>query len=160
MESLTKAELADREAIRELLAHYCFLIDSCQPGRMVDEVFTDDAVDDHGLGQWRGREGINAAFDDILTRFAGTAHVLGNIHIELARDEAKSRAYVTAWHWLAPDPSIHPADFVVVGAYLDRLRRDSAGWRIVHRRFRPVGSSVLAVGELPEFLLPTQTGRR
>lgn len=154
MDSVEVAQLADREAIRELLAHYCFCIDSRQPERLVDEVFADDAVDDHGLGEWRGREGIRQAFDDVVARFAGTAHALGNIHIELDGDRAKSRAYVTAWHWLTSDPAVRPADFAVVGAYLDDLRRDPEGWRIVRRRFRPVGSSVLAVGELPDFLLP------
>jgi len=155
VEEATTVALADREAIGELLAHYCFCLDSRRPDRLVDEVFADDAVDDHGLGEWRGRVRIKEAFDDIMARFAGTAHVLGNIHIELAGDEARSRAYVTAWHWLSSEPANRPADFVVVGAYLDDLRRQSNGWRIIRRRFRPVGSSVLAVEELPDFLLPS-----
>ncbi|MCZ7526508.1 MAG: nuclear transport factor 2 family protein [Acidimicrobiia bacterium] len=147
----------DRHAICELLAHYCFLVDSGYHDRLADEVYTADAVDDHGLGEWRGSDAIRRAFAETMARFEGTAHVLGNVHVELDGDRARSRAYVTAWHWLADraEPgTIRPADFVVLGAYLDDLRREPAGWRIARRRFRPVGPSVLAVGELPDFLLP------
>ena len=146
--------LLDREAIRDLLAHYCFCLDAGQPARLADEVFTEDGVDDHGLGEWRGRNSIRAGFVEVMSRFEGTAHVLGNVRIDIDGDEARSSAYVSAWHWLAGGSRDRPADFLVVGVYLDRLRHEPTGWRIAYRRFRPLGPSVLAAGRLPAFLLP------
>lgn len=142
----------DRVAIQELLVHYCFLLDSGRPERIADEIFCADGVDDHGLGEWRGREGLRAGFVKVMEGFAGTAHVLANLHVELAGDTARARSYVTAWHWLPGNASDRPADLVIVGAYLDDLRRDPQGWRVLRRRFRPVGPSVVGTGTLPAFL--------
>ena len=149
--------LTDRVAVGELLVHYCFLLDSRQWERLSDEVFAPDALDDHGLGEWRGADAIRDGFRNIMTRFAGTTHALSNSHIELDGDHARSRCYVSGWHWLASEvpsvtPALGPADFLVIGAYLDDLERRPEGWRIARRRFRPVGPGVLGVGEMPEFL--------
>ena len=116
--------LLDREAIRDLLAHYCFCLDAGQPARLADEVFTEDGVDDHGLGEWRGRNSIRTGFVEVMSRFEGTAHVLGNVRIDIDGDQARSSAYVSAWHWLAGGSRDRPADFLVVGVYLDRLRHE------------------------------------
>lgn len=154
------AELDEREAIRDLLAHYCFLIDSSQSHLLTTEIFTPDAVDDHGMGEWRGSEEIGRAFAALMPRFEGTAHVLGNVRIELDGDRARTSAYVTAWHWLARTSGrgrIRPADFVAVGVYLDEMAKGPGGWRITRRRFRPLGPSSLGVGELPPWLLPQKS---
>jgi hypothetical protein len=156
---MTTSELADREAIKDLLAHYCFLVDSKQSHLLTKEIFTPDAIDDHGLGEWRGWQEIGRAFADLMPRFESTAHVLGNIRVELDRDRARSRSYVTAWHWLARTADrgrFRPADFVALGIYLDEMRKESEGWRISRRRFRPLGPSSLGIGELPPWLLPRQ----
>ncbi len=152
----TLRTLEDRVEIGELLAHYCYLLDSRQWDRLSGEVFAPDALDDHGLGQWRGAAAITAGFRAVMAHFSGTMHSLSNPHLELEGDRARSRCYVTAWHWLDGDnqtaPAIRPADFLVIGAYLDDLERRPEGWRITQRRFRPVGEGVLGIGELPDFL--------
>jgi ketosteroid isomerase-like protein len=138
-----------------VLDHYCHCIDTGKPELLTDEVFAHDAVDDHHFAVWRGRDEIREAFTQIVGRFAGTAHVLGNTRVHVDGDTAHSRAYVTAWHWLPGGDEIRaPADFVVLGAYHDELRRDAPGWRIIHRRFRPLGRSALGAGTYPPFLDP------
>lgn len=151
--------LADRRAIEDLLIRYCTLVDRSDVDALVEQVFAHDAVDDHGLGTWHGREGLHAGFTWVLSRFAGTVHQITNLDVRLEGERATSRCYVTGWHWLPRDgaqrrPAGPAADFVVVGAYDDRLERRPEGWRIVHRTFRLVGPSVVGAGELPGFMDP------
>ncbi len=145
-------QVGDRVAITDLLVEYCHLVDAGHPELVAEAIFTADAVDDLGLGTWRGREEIGAGMTGIMARFAGTAHVLGNVRVEVTGDEARSRAYVTAWHWLAGAAPSAPADFAVLGAYLDDLRREPQGWRVARRRFRQVGASMVVMGRLPAFM--------
>lgn len=144
-------ELADREAVLEVLHHYCYCVDHKHPDRVADEVFAPDAVDDHAYATWTGREELREAFRWICAHFAATAHLLANPRIRVEGDVAHSHVHVTAWHWM-PGGSRREADFVVVGTYEDELRRLEEGWRIVHRRFRRVGPTPSALGELPDFL--------
>jgi hypothetical protein len=154
-------EVVDRRAIDDLLIRYCTLVDRREVDALVVEVFAEDAVDNHGLGVWSGREGLREGFSWVLSRFAGTVHQITNLDVRLDGDRAESRAYVTGWHWLPHPgeerrPAGKAADFVVVGAYDDELERRSEGWRIVHRTFRQVGNSVLGAGTLPDFMVPTR----
>jgi len=152
----------DRQEIEDLLIRYCTLVDRRDVDALVESVFADDAVDNHGLGIWSGRIGLHEGFTWVLSRFAGTVHQITNVVITLEGDRATSRCYVTGWHWLPHEgrerrPAGGPADFVVVGAYDDSLERRSHGWRIVHRTFRQVGHSVVGAGALPEFMDPQKT---
>ncbi|HYC80551.1 MAG TPA: nuclear transport factor 2 family protein [Solirubrobacterales bacterium] len=152
-------EAADRREIDDLLIRYCTLVDRKDVDTLVSQVFAEDAVDNHGLGIWSGREGLHQGFTWVLSRFAGTVHQITNVDVRLEVDRASSRAYVTGWHWLPRAgekrrPAGPAADFVVVGSYDDELERRPAGWRIVHRTFRQVGYSVLGTGTLPDFMVP------
>jgi hypothetical protein len=150
---------SDHDAIEDVLLRYCYLVDVArEPRRLGEEVFTADAVDNHGVGPWRGREEIGEKQAEVIARFSGTAHVLTNVRIEVDGDTAHSHSYVTAWHWLAESEAGAPADFVVVGTYVDDLQRTPEGWRISYRRFRPLGRAVLAIGELPAYLQPVPRG--
>jgi hypothetical protein len=152
------AALADRLAIEDLLVLYCTCVDTLDIDRLVTEVFAEDASDNHGMGIWSGRDGLRAAFTELLGRFGGTLHQVANFDIRLDGDTATARSYVTAWHWLQRSgprtPNGPPADFVAIGAYHDRLRREPAGWRITRRTMCPVGYSVNGVGALPDFMVP------
>lgn len=157
-------EAADRREIDDLLIRYCTLVDRRDVDALVVEVFAEDAVDNHGLGLWSGRQGLHEGFTWVLSRFAGTVHQITNFDVRLDGDRASSRTYVTGWHWLPhegeePRPAGRAADFVVVGAYDDELERRPEGWRIVHRTFRQVGNSVLGAGALPDFMVPRRTDR-
>jgi hypothetical protein len=147
--------IADRLAISDLLTHYSHCLDTRQLELLAIEVFAADADVDYGWGNWHsGREVTEwmiATFED----FAGTLHAISNERISLDGDEASSTCCVQAYHWLPAGPGadrMRPADFVFAGMYEDRHRRTAAGWRIAWRRFRRLGVSSLAVGELPPFM--------
>ena len=141
-------ELADRDAIHSVLVRYCECIDGRDIDRLAREVYTEDAVDDHGWGPWSGVEAILDGLRPLLDRFVGTAHLLSNVQIELIDGEARASSGVTAWHWATGNEK-GTADFVAVGVYTDQLVRTGAGWRIRHRRFGPIGPTIKAAGVLP-----------
>jgi hypothetical protein len=146
-------ELGDREEIRELLHHYCWCIDSRQPDLLLTEFYTRDAVDDHGAVRLEGPAQIGDFMRQLMVWSEGHAHVLSNVHIELAGDRARARSYVTAWHWLAANAgagSERPADYVSVGMYLDELRREAEGWRVADRRFDTSAPGYTAIGAFPQ----------
>jgi SnoaL-like domain len=146
----------DRELIAETLNAYATCIDKGEPEGMARDVFAPDAVVDLGYGAWNGPDEIVRQFAAEIETFDGSAHVLTNLRVKLDGDVASSSVYVSAWHWNkaeGADPA-RPVDFVTVGVYLDQLRREEAGWRIVHRRFRRLGPSAIALGALPSFIQP------
>jgi hypothetical protein len=159
-------ELRDREDIRELLQHYCFLVDTRQAGRLVDEVYTDDAEDLHCPHTdppfvAKGREQLAALFVDMLDGLEATQHLIANHHIELrGNDAAHSRVYLIAVNWIkVKDPAVaggtRPADCLNSLTYDDELVRTERGWRIKRRRLHAFGpGSSLAVGWLPAGFSP------
>lgn len=150
------AELADKDAIAAILVRYCHLLDTCGFARLADEVFGEDAVFAHERGGWRGSREIAARIEVAMRPFEGTAHVLGNLAIEVDGDAAASSASITAWHWLhetAQRGASRPADWVMVGAYRDRLVREARGWRIRERRFERIGPGLVALGRQPRLEL-------
>jgi hypothetical protein len=146
-------ELSDRSEIAELLHHYCWLIDSREPDRLLTEFYAPDATDDHGAVTLTGAAEIGHFMRTLLEWSEGHAHVLSNIHVGLDGDEATARSYVTAWHWFAANADAGPnraADYVCVGQYHDRLRRLEDGWRVIDRRFATTAPGYVAVGAFPE----------
>lgn len=150
------AALADELAISGLLVHYAYCLDSRQYRRMADEVFAPEATDDHGMGIWDGREAIAAAFEKMMPQYVATGHVFTNHRISITGDTARCSAYVSGWHWLDTPgaPTVRPADFLILGVYLDDLERRSGRWWVVRRRYRNLGPSALASGQLPDSLRP------
>jgi hypothetical protein len=147
--------MSDRDQILDVLYAYATHLDRGTTDGLGTEVFAADAVIDLGYGAWEGRDRIVREYSAEIEQFGGTAHVLTNARIDVDGDTAKSSVYVTAWHWpKEQDPeNPHPeADFVTVGAYLDRLERRPEGWRIVHRRFRRLGPTAIAIGRFPDFI--------
>jgi hypothetical protein len=145
--------MVDRQAISDLIARYCTILDSGEVGK-VGEVFTEDGVDEH-MGPpsptvQRGRAEINQFFvrnRDIVER---TVHCASNITIEVDGDTAKASWYATAWHWLvatAHQGFARPADVVGLGVADDELRRTPEGWLVAHRviDFKGIG-----VGGFPD----------
>ena len=147
--------MSDRDQILDVLHAYATHLDRGTVEVLGTEVFAPDAVIDLGYGTWEGTERIVHEYGSEIAQFGGTAHVLSNARIDIDGDSARSSIYVTAWHWpKETDPAKpHPeADFVTVGVYLDVLQRRADGWRIVHRRFRRLGPSAIALGAFPAFI--------
>lgn len=149
-------QIVDRLAISDLLTHYSHCLDTRQLELLASEVFAEDADVDYGWGRWTSGRQLTDWMIETFESFAGTLHAISNERIALDGDEASSTCCVQAYHWLpasAEADRMRPADFVFAGMYEDRHRRTEAGWRIARRRFRRLGDSSLAVGELPPFML-------
>jgi hypothetical protein len=150
---VTSLSWEDHIHIRDVLHSYCRLLDVRRPHEATKQVFTADAIADYGrVPAPTGREEIETMFTRSLAALSGTAHMVSNIEIFVNGDVVTSSTYVTAWHWMLDEdaPLVRPADFGVVAVYDDTWSRTTDGWRIAHRKLRPLGGGGVAVGELPE----------
>ena len=151
--------LEDRIEIEDCLNRYAHLIDSGQPERVAEEIFTEDADVTLGGIHVVGRKAIHAALTGMMGSMAGVSHNISNVLIEVRGDEAEALSRIIGWHWFArPDADpFGPADLVAVGGYQDRLRRTADGWRICHRRGMNFGTGV-GLGAATEELKPVFQG--
>ena len=122
--------LADRLEISDLISTYCRAVDRADYPA-VRAVYASDGVDHH--------TGFSGSADDYVAwlrertaGFTGTMHVLGTHIAHVDGDEATAETYGTSHHWGEPadDPALN---FTSGVRYLDRLRREPEGWRIVER---------------------------
>jgi ketosteroid isomerase-like protein len=130
MESNPVQELLDKQAIRDLLARYCELIDEYRLDEVIP-LFTPDCVTDCGPtlgGIVIGPETIPQRFKITLSRYKHTHHQLGQVRIEVKGDEATSIAYCIADHEFFDGRQL-----TVRLQYRDRMRRTPQGWRIAGR---------------------------
>ncbi|WP_408587635.1 nuclear transport factor 2 family protein [Novosphingobium sp.] len=120
--------VADRDAIRHLLAQYTYAGDRGQLDKLA-ACFTADGVLEFPGASVAGPEAIARA----LTQGAGprapspgfVRHHITNPLIETDGSVAQARSYFTVHTAIGPDHS---------GSYLDRLVRTPEGWRFAHRR--------------------------
>ena len=129
-------ELADRQAVADLLALFCERIDEYDVDA-VAELFGEDCVVDYGPGrggEQRGRVALRERLRRGQGQFRRTHHQLGQIRVELDGDEAAGVTYVTAWHELW-DGRRETARL----QYRDRFRRAASGWLISERRVLATG---------------------
>lgn len=123
-------QLADQQAIREVVLRYCRGIDRLDLD-LVRAAYHPDGVDHH-----TGFDGTVDEFvswvDVALRRLDGTMHVVGNHLAEVAGDTAVAETYGTAVHWGRPvdDPR---RNFTTGFRYVDHLARRDGRWAIVER---------------------------
>jgi hypothetical protein len=147
-------EIEDRFAIGDVLHLYCYLADTDQYDRIPDEVFSEDAVLDWGLGEVSGRHALREWFGNPRPGLLGTSHMITNIMIRIDGDQASALSKMVAWHWFDESrdegPFLQEANVVLVGGYEDELRRDPVGWRVIRRRAHQYGPGGVGIGpELP-----------
>ena len=135
----TVRELADRQAIADLVHAYCLHFDQNEP-EAVAALFTDDATVDYGpeTATIVGGDSIAGAIAVGLdTIFAATSHHVSNILITFdGPDSATGVTYLYAWHRYrdgSPDGELW-------GRYHHRFRRTGEGWRIVELVLRAAGA--------------------
>jgi hypothetical protein len=143
--------LLDIEEIRALLARYCHRCDARTDTFFVKEIFTEDAVDDHGLfGKvFRGWAELEDMYQRSSEFLETAAHFVSNEQIEVTGDTARARSYVQCWTWLRESShlgNLRPADYVFVGVYHDTFIRTADGWRLKDRLMRPLGTGALGLG--------------
>lgn len=126
----TLDELADRQAIRDLLASYCRGVDRLDLD-LVRSCYARDGVDHH--------TGFSGPADDYvawlgrgLPLLDGTQHVLGTHLCEVYGEVALSETSGTAAHWGTPadEPALN---FTTGFRYVDRLVRENGRWVIAER---------------------------
>jgi SnoaL-like protein len=117
--------LEDKDAIRELLAEYCFLLDSWQL-KEFGRLFTEGGVWTSRNGSATGPAGIEAFLRELVPQPAPGAsrkHFTTNIIIRLDGD----RAEVISNFLVVRDTAAGPA-ISVAGTYRDVVARQGAKW--------------------------------
>lgn len=100
---------------------------------LLGSVFWDDAWCDYGFTR-----GPAADFADFcmqaLASHAANHHMIGNVLIDLAGDEAFGEVYFNAYHKVASDGGFE--DVIIAGRYLDRYERRDGIWKFAYRSER------------------------
>jgi ketosteroid isomerase-like protein len=130
--------LEDREAIRELQATYCFLVDDGRFDELVDSCFAADARCDFrilasGLDPLlaEGHEEIRAFFKDTIAGLLrDMSHTVHNQRIAIEGDRASAESY---FELTAIDATSGEA-VLGGGRYVDCYRRLGGAWRFQERR--------------------------
>lgn len=148
---LVGTQRSDEDEIRNLLYTYAHLVDHGRWSEVPERIYTEDAIDDHGMGEMRGREELKKFFcpENLGAFMEGTAHFFTNIIVTVDGDDARSQAYATAWHWLQSTKhlgALRPADVVAAVLADDTWVRTPDGWRISERYVRRIGPGALCAG--------------
>jgi len=134
-------ELADRTAILDLIHRYARAVDE-RDWDLFESCFADDAeVDYTAVGGIRGKLSVVKAWlAEVLSHFAVVQHMVTNIEIEFAGNEAFCRSYLFNPMGLVDDEG-RTSFFFDGGIYRDRLTRTAGGWRIAERKIEPTFST-------------------
>ncbi len=127
MTGSTLDALLDRQAVIEVVADFCHMIDEYDIDGLA-AVFTPDCFTDYGPargGPITGRGAVLARIAAGQAEFRRTQHQIGQSRVHLDGDEAHVTTYVTATHedWSGEVTRVHLR-------YVDGLRRTDDGWRI------------------------------
>lgn len=125
-------DLESREEIRDVLMRLARATDR-RDSELIRSCYHPDGFDDHGA--FRGSPAEFADWvPEVLSSFAATMHVLGNIAIDQRGDTAFVETYCTAHHVFAADDPGGARDGVMGLRYVDRFeRRDAGPWLIAKR---------------------------
>jgi uncharacterized protein (TIGR02246 family) len=122
----------DKDAIRELMAEYCFRLDD---GRYDDmaALFTEDGTWDTAFGKATGRATIARLARDIRARAGDSrpraVHLVTNIAIALSGEAAEVRSNWTVVQNSPEGPKIGSG-----GAYADKMVKEDGAWRFRYRK--------------------------
>jgi len=125
-----REELADREAIRDVLLRYCRASDRVDED-LLRSVYWPDAEDTH-LEFTGNREEFIAYCSPILKHMRYNMHMVGNMHIAIDGDKADAETYFVGYHSV-PNEQGERFDSFSGGRYLDNLEKRNDEWRIKKR---------------------------
>ena len=128
------AEMADREALRDLLYRYCRGIDRCDE-EMLRGTYWPDGTDDHIAYVGPAPEFIDFALKGLKELMDVTQHLVGNMYIEIDGDRAHTETYFTVLHRYKDKAVLgRPAyDMRCGGRYIDVMEKRDDEWRIFNR---------------------------
>src|SRR5439155_22392599 len=128
--------LEDKDAIREVLAEYCFRLDG---GRYDDmaALFTEDGTWDTAFGMGTGRAAIAGLARDIRARAGANRpraiHLVTNMAIALDGDQAEVRSNWTVVQ-NSPENSTGGPKIGSGGGYLDQMVKQDGRWLFRYRK--------------------------
>ena len=124
--------IEDKDAIRELMAEYCFRLDD---GRYEDmaALFTEDGTWETAFGKATGRAAIAKLAADIRARAGAdrprAVHLVTNIVIALDEGRAQVRS-----NWMVMQNSPHGPKIGSGGAYRDEIVQREGRWLFYYRK--------------------------
>jgi SnoaL-like domain len=124
------SDLAEKDAIRELMAEYCLRLDNDRFAEMA-ALFTADGTWDTAFGKSTGHAGIEA----LVRRMRGTAprpraiHHVTNIVIKLEGTTAKCFS-----NWMTVQNSEQGPKIGSAGSYSDDLVKQDGRWLFRYRK--------------------------
>ena len=128
--------LEDKDAIREVLAEYCFRLDGGHYDDMA-ALFTEDGTWDTAFGKGTGRAAIAGLARDIRIRAGDSrpraVHLVTNIAITLAGGRGAGRAEVRS-NWTVVQNSPQGPKIGSGGAYADQLVKQDGSWLFRYRK--------------------------
>jgi len=124
------SDLAEKDAIRELMAEYCFRLDNDRFADMA-ALFTEDGTWDTAFGKGTGHAEIEA----LVRRIRGTGprpraiHHVTNLVIKL--EDATAKCFS---NWMTVQNSDAGPKIGSAGSYTDDLARQDARWLFRYRK--------------------------
>ena len=124
------SDLAEKDAIRELMAEYCFRLDNDRFAEMA-ALFTTDGTWDTAFGKGTGHADIEA----LVRLIRGTAprpraiHHVTNLVIKLEGATAKCFS-----NWMTVQNSEHGPKIGSAGSYSDDLVKQNGQWQFRYRK--------------------------
>ena len=122
----------EKDAIREVLAEYCFLLDDGRFAEMA-ALFTEDGTWDTAFGKATGRPAIAELARRLRTRVAEprprAVHLVTNIVIALEGERATVRS-----NWMVMQNSPEGPRIGSGGAYDDEMVKEGGRWQFRYRK--------------------------
>ena len=122
----------DKEAIREVLAEYCFRLDDGRFAEMA-ALFTEGGTWDTAFGKATGRAAIAELSSSLRTRAQQprprAVHLVTNVAITLDGEHARVRS-----NWMVMQNDPQGPRIGSGGAYLDEMVRSEGSWRFSYRK--------------------------
>jgi hypothetical protein len=122
--------VADKQEIYELSCTYMRGQDRLD-AKAHRSVFWDDAWCSYGIYEG-GPDGFVEFAQNALTPHASNHHMIGQVQIDVAGDEAFGEVYYQAFHRLVGEDGSR-RDLIVSGRYVDRYERRGGVWKIAYR---------------------------
>lgn len=124
-------DLADRQAIRDLVYTYCRAVDRLDLP-LGHSIWHDDGYADYGESYYQGPgKGVIDTICQHHLALLSHSHQVANILIDLQGDSAGSESYVTGTMRLMQEGRLMHME--VRGRYLDRWEKREGRWGLLHR---------------------------
>ncbi|MEZ5736225.1 MAG: nuclear transport factor 2 family protein [Novosphingobium sp.] len=150
-------DLADKQAITELIYTYCRAVDRLDTA-LGYSIWHEDGYADYGPGYYQGPgQGV---IDTICEHHLGLlshSHQVTNILIELDGNDAGSEAYVFGTMRMEQDGKLFQIG--VWGRYLDRWQKREGRWGLLHRVVVFDHQEIRETEDMPAHGLPASRDR-